>query len=1821
MNTTPNSKKSRREGKIIELDEDVLLNALQDEMSSLHEVFKCALSALECGLLPDNNFPDEVAQAINNAYELRGKLSETLFTDTASENELSLQFLSKAVETKRSAAESRQLLESARHILGKFAYLYSNTERHEAALHKLRQRVASHTDDDIKALIEVGELANYECFLLAVTDGIRDDATEARLADSFGDTLVAALARKTIQFCITEDNSPEGVPATPGSAGKPAIDNAVQENYGIDDDERESPEDYEDEDFDDEDFDDFEALLDLNDYGIILPEDSTYGILNAQVSGKTPKGVKAFLSDLDRKPEKFVTAVHFIVLIMLDRRATSLNELTLRKPSDYDFSGDILSALDFIWKEGYIARYTLSTDDTSHLYCLTAPGEKVLLSQSVRSFFKLPQKYKPRDRKILSAADFLRLRCIGDTFLDCMQSRYELENGMQNPPEFFTTQVNSLSLGYISPHGQPSILLIPCFFSNEEEVQLDSLIVTITDEYKPDTQIRIIAASPELESAWQRVFRGELAGVVDPENIVLSSQEVTRLVAGSSMGSEPEAVPKPQPKQKQAIETETGTDIEQRKSQKKKTGQQKNVQQPKSKSRTKPEQKAEGKSELLTKIVREQTPDSIEPDSTENVQSSAESPSNPQIAAALLLEGTTGVAPPIAEVIGLMMLQAECGQWAELLTLTKALSIAGPSIYKSINRRFEYATNVLHDPSLYCSEKLRFLDTDSEEMHGFVPDDFLLYSSLSIIARACFAPAVMYDRELEAKVKQSISLLESRAHVCELKNLFTCFLNLHKEHPSGFSDRTLQTLLKNEDRMRKISDTKRRAGDLLTSPNLLVRMDGAGRLKDELFGPHSDLRKALTVISAGDESRKDEVIVFYNRFCGNPAEQSAFDEKKVSDFIHEKWSKVRDTRSAKSLAHDLYDKVYNNLVRRLDVMYDWLDLISQGVDNPERLLQHAEIIGAAINKSILELNAKETTPFGARASHALLRYTLGTLLKTLSGDKDGDSITFISLLGAPYIGLNDKEHPHFYEALNELPGCEPWRLALKSIVYDKISPETAIEYINDRDNAEWFSNYGTADCLQKKFITDAAKRVDYSKSVRFATEDAEREVNKTYAYLDLSLMNGCIEEQTREAADMFITGFKDAIIQSRDFARLHMFLREIRKWVEKDREKISQGLRDRLDALRTSKEPDAAASIDSTIEKGLLSAAEDCINRLESDDFSCADETCIPFNPIDVLKPFLDKYKLLYDECRRKRDNNFMNWAYSSVEQNCADFLPNPDEWLRQNGKSSEEFIKSWLAPGRNRSAQEERIMKLMKCIFGLLVRRVTAYTDDRAAKSYEIYEMATVKAPRNRADYEHPISLFGTCMPSRIKIVPLYAVTSAEQIYSRVVTDLRIDGDAIVLVDGALSFDERRELARKFKPRMSGTVIVLDHVLMLYLAMREEPERLKTLLICSLPYAYYRPYSNDGAAVTDEMFMGRKSELSDIRNMAGACLVYGGRQLGKTSLLSRACSIEHNPEQKEYALHIDIENIGVKDLAKKLTDELISCGIRMDATGKPSVASVCSTLNHAFRNGDVKKLILALDEADHLLDEDRRDKYKVLQQFVSLRQQTTNRFKCVFAGLHNAMRSRDAIADNNSPLAKLGKPLCIKPLSQSDAQQLVRYPLAYLGYEISDNQLATILSATINYPGIIHLFCYELIKDVSEKHNTYYIGGIPPFKVDDKVLGGVISSVNLKDRVRDKIHMTLRMDDRYWKLANIIALLCYEKLGYNDSFSIGKIIEETMEFFRSNSNYGPETIATLLDEMCGMGILSPGYPHGELLYRFRKNQFLRMIGSEDEVTQILVEG
>ena len=393
---------------------------------------------------------------------------------------------------------------------------------------------------------------------------------------------------------------------------------------------------------------------------------------------------------------------------------------------------------------------------------------------------------------------------------------------------------------------------------------------------------------------------------------------------------------------------------------------------------------------------------------------------------------------------------------------------------------------------------------------------------------------------------------------------------------------------------------------------------------------------------------------------------------------------------------------------------------------------------------------------------------------------------------------------------------------------------------------------------------------------------------------------------------------------------------------------------------------------------------------------------------------------------------------------------------------------------------------------------------------------------------------------------------------------------------------------------------------------------RLPALLKCTLPYATYQPFVRDGGSTADEVFCGRTQELATIIDPNGACVVYGGRQLGKTALLERAESRCSKPENRAYAVYSTI----VRQKNEAEVVETLLADIKRKTDGKialkpcKTIREICSQLSELFRTGQIASMHLLIDEVDDFLGAIADVAYKPIQPLVDLKRETKNNFKFVIAGLHNVCRAKNATRDNGI-FGQLGTPLCVKPLSPTDALQLLSKPLRYLGFQIDRYpHLETILTNTNYYPGILQFFGYILVETLTGQYSKYYhaADGNPPFTLQDEQLGAVMNSADLNKSIKDKFRWSLELDPRYFMIARCITMLYHifeedRASGSWRGFSVDDVMGVAEEYdIHCLEGVSKSEYIVLMDEMVEMGIL--GKPNKNThTYRLRRNSFVDIIG------------
>ena len=451
-----------------------------------------------------------------------------------------------------------------------------------------------------------------------------------------------------------------------------------------------------------------------------------------------------------------------------------------------------------------------------------------------------------------------------------------------------------------------------------------------------------------------------------------------------------------------------------------------------------------------------------------------------------------------------------------------------------------------------------------------------------------------------------------------------------------------------------------------------------------------------------------------------------------------------------------------------------------------------------------------------------------------------------------------------------------------------------------------------------------------------------------------------------------------------------------------------------------------------------------------------------------------------------------------------------------------------------------------------------------------------------------------------------------------------------IVIYLDALTKAERQDIRRESWLE-DLTIAILDETLLAFLA-RSEEDRFRKFLEVSLPFTAANPYNPEtagwGARVAREMFYGRDQLVRDIAALRdGTSLIFGGRQLGKTALLRRVEETASLPDLRHFAWFIDLkdrEYVQVNNAANAkdprdifgiLHGTFRQHGILEEAASAGGWEQMRQDILHAFDEDPNLQVLAMFDESDAFLQSDWASGSAVVESLRSLMESTGNRFKVVFAGLHNVQRFAHG---PNNPFPNLGynpnspRRGGIGPLGDREARSLVEQPFNLLGFRFQPLVVDKILSYTNRHPSLIQFFCHELIQ-------SYRRGNVdrnPPFEIGIEDVDRVHRTQGIQDGIKRRFEETFKLDPRY----HVISL---SMIFYQDRPTQSWSLEQLRSHCQSccpltfDPDYTSDLeLRSLLNELIGLGVLAQD---GDS-YRMRSSLIAQMFGSENEIGRSLAE-
>lgn len=635
-----------------------------------------------------------------------------------------------------------------------------------------------------------------------------------------------------------------------------------------------------------------------------------------------------------------------------------------------------------------------------------------------------------------------------------------------------------------------------------------------------------------------------------------------------------------------------------------------------------------------------------------------------------------------------------------------------------------------------------------------------------------------------------------------------------------------------------------------------------------------------------------------------------------------------------------------------------------------------------------------------------------------------------------------------------------------------------------------------------------------------------------------------------------------------------------------------------------------------------LPVAEEMLNQLESSIKEGSRLVIEDVAPNPYIAGFLAAEQQLFDAIKSHPNsreigkylvsNPISGLDFSNPQSNCTDALEKMAEWRSHPKKALDKIFY-------------DSLVFVLEYI-GFQVANKTLSAATTTSLGYEQgtrFKRASVTVSSSYTGRPFPFFEVAQGERSQINVIMAFSDWDAQDLKGYIETLGLAHNRTLMLSAKPMSNVERNEFA-VFCKKNETTIFHVDPVIAAYMgSLPSNDKRLSNFLFLSAPWTYYNPYTqgNVGRPAPFEMRYGRQNDVQKLTQRGGNAIVFGGRQLGKTTILYEAVRL-FNKEQNQFAFYLQMD----RDMARldvvsknawmsaraRVWEEIYKCVVKAKILPENRYLDLepqIKAIGDEFKKDGPSKILICMDEMDPILKLDHANGFGIFRGISELVNQPNGRFKMVIAGLENVKRFADA---PNFPLPQLGGSLQVSILPTKDAMQLVNEPLRILGYEFDDDLLAaSILFTTNRHPGLIHIFCAELLKWMSKRHKDP-VGAI---KITANDVNRIVSDPNVNLLIRDRFDMTLNLDKRY--LVIIYGLInSLRSTGYFTS-SQAKVTSEYWlpDVFKPMTE---KMFEAFLDELVGLGVLRQNADGRE--FALRSVNILKLVGNQTEIEEKLLQ-
>ncbi len=489
---------------------------------------------------------------------------------------------------------------------------------------------------------------------------------------------------------------------------------------------------------------------------------------------------------------------------------------------------------------------------------------------------------------------------------------------------------------------------------------------------------------------------------------------------------------------------------------------------------------------------------------------------------------------------------------------------------------------------------------------------------------------------------------------------------------------------------------------------------------------------------------------------------------------------------------------------------------------------------------------------------------------------------------------------------------------------------------------------------------------------------------------------------------------------------------------------------------------------------------------------------------------------------------------------------------------------------------------------------------------------------------------MFGTAAARRYQLV-----FAGEGVLPQAVAEaLSEDTPAIVLIAGVLLKPRRHEFTEKLRLARRPAVLIDEAVVAF--AAGQRASRLETVFSCGLPYGFVEPYVTNAGNLPQEMFFGRDEEIRLITSLDyEGCLVFGGRQLGKSALLNHVRETTHDVDNGRIVVLRTVTSLGQPDtpastIWRILHAELESVPGIVQRSGLGDAEATMRDIQTWLTREPTRRILALLDETDEFMSSESANGFPEITRLKELMEKTGRRFKVVFAGVHNVQRLHKV---TNSPLAHFRRPIVVGPMNRTHedkraARDLVVRPLRAAGYRFADPAaIDQVLAYTNEYPSLVQEFLQGLLRQLNRV--AFRSDGLDPtgplWRIPSSMLFEHERFGEIESEIRKKFRWTLDLDVRYALVANVLGQMAHQGMEQSvlmDGIPLRELFDAVQDFWPpALDRMDAAGFGVILDEMYDLGVLGRIQMGKSSVYQYclRSPQVLHMLGQPEDVENELL--